>query len=151
MRSIREGRRSEAGVAAVEFALVSLPLIVLLFGLIQYGFYFWSMQGGSDIARSAARLSSVGRPASCAEFRENIAAQVNDMVGTGDTAVIERSYDQQIPARVTIGDTVTVVVRFKSPDLHFPFIPFIHDGLVTAEAQSRVDFVPDQPESCSTT
>ncbi len=148
MRGFRR-RRDTEGAAAVEFALVMLPVIVLLFGLVQYAFYFWAMQGGSDIARSAARLSSVGRPATCAEFRTEVSGQVNDLVGTGGTAVIQRAYNQQTPAEVTVGDTVEVMVRFRSPDMKFPFIPFINDGLVTARAESRVDFVPSQPESCS--
>lgn len=149
MVGFRRKREVENGAAAVEFALVMLPVIVLLFGLVQYGFYFWAMQGGSDIARSAARLSSVGDPDTCSEFRTAVTAQINDLTGTGATAVIERSYDRQSPSEVAVGDTVAVVVRFKSPDMHFPFIPFINDGLVTARAESRVDFVPSQPESCS--
>lgn len=149
MDGFRRKRDEESGAAAIEFALVMLPVIILLFGLVQYAFYFWAMQGGSDIARSAARLSSVGRPASCEEFRSAVSGQINDLVGTAATATIERTYDRQTPAEVTVGDTVSVVVRFKSPDMNFPFIPFINDGLVTARAESRVDFVPDQPESCS--
>lgn len=149
MEGFRRKRDAEGGAAAIEFALVMLPVIILLFGLVQYGFYFWAMQGGSDIARSAARLSSVGQPATCAEFRSAIVGQIDDLTGTGATATVERSYDRQSPAEVRIGDTVAVVVRFESPDMNFPFIPFVNDGLVTARAESRVDFVPSQPESCS--
>lgn len=142
-------KRSEGGAAAIEFALVMLPVIVLLFGLVQYAFYFWAMQGGSDIARAAARLSSVGTPPACADFRSQVSGQIDRLVGTGDTATIQRSYDRQNPDEVSIGDTVEVLVKFKSPDMNFPFIPFINDGLVTARAESRVDYVPSQPESCS--
>lgn len=149
MVRLRKSRDAEGGAAAIEFALVMLPLLVLLFGLIQYAFYFWAMQGGSDIARSAARLSSVGKPATCAEFRDAVSAQIDNLVGTGDSATIERSYDRQSPAEVSVGDIVTVLVRFQSADLHFPFIPFIDDGMVTARAESRVDYVPDQPEGCA--
>lgn len=126
-----------------------LPLVILIFGLVQYALYFWAMQGGSDVARSAARTASVGTPADCATFRAGIASQVNKLTGSGATATIKRSYEQQTPSEVRVGDTVTVSVVFKSVDLHFPFIPFIHDGTVTATAQSRVDFVPTQPETCS--
>jgi len=146
---IRKKRDRESGAAAVEFALVMLPVVVLMFGLIQYGFYFWAMQGGSDIARSAARLSSVGRPPSCADFQSEVTSQVNDLVGSGMTESVLRSYDRQDPDEVQVGDVVSVVVRFRSPDMHFPFIPFIDDGMVTARAESRVDYVPSQPESCT--
>ena len=139
----------EGGATAVEFALVMLPLVILIFGLVQYGLYFWAMQGGSDVARSAARTASVGSPADCSTFRENVRAQVDRLAGTGATATVRRSYDQQSPSEVQVGDRVTVTVSFKSVDLHFPFIPFIHDGVVTSTAESRVDFVPSPPETCS--
>lgn len=148
MRSL-PSRTSERGAAAVEFALIMLPVFILLFGLVQYGLYFWAMQGGSDIARSAARLAAVGHPAECDAFRDDIRARVDDLTGSGDTATITRTYTRQSPDEVTIGDEVLVQVRFKSFDLHFPFLPFIDDGIVTAEAQARVDFVPAQPEICS--
>lgn len=126
-----------------------IPLVVLVFGLVQYALYFWAMQGGSDVARSAARTASVGTPADCASFRSGVASQINKLTGSGATATIKRTYQQQSPSEVAVGDTVTVSVQFKSVDLHFPFIPFIHDGLVNSSAESRVDFVPSQPESCS--
>jgi len=142
-------RSTEDGATAVEFALVMLPLVILVFGLVQYALYFWAMQGGSDIARSAARTASVGNPADCATFRAGITGQVDRFSGSGATATIKRSYTQQAPGEVRVGDTVTVTVAFKTIDLHFPFIPFIDDGMVTSTAESRVDFVPSQPETCS--
>lgn len=133
----------------MEFALVMIPLIVLVFGLVQYALYFWAMQGGSDVARSAARTASVGNPADCASFRAGVRSQIAKLSGSSATAVVTRSYTQQSPSEVQVGDTVTVNVQFKSVDLHFPFIPFIHDGLISQSAESRVDFVPTQPETCS--
>lgn len=144
----RQRRECEHGAAAVEFALVVLPVIVLVFGLIQYGLYFWAMQGGSDIARSATRLAAVGSPADCAAFRSAIRDQIDDLSGSGSTATITRTYQRQTPTKVSVGDTVNVQVSFNSIDLHFPFLPFIHDGQVTSQAQARVDFVPTQPETC---
>jgi Flp pilus assembly protein TadG len=126
-----------------------LPLVILIFGLVQYALYFWAMQGGSDVARSAARTASVGNPADCATFRAGIVSQIDKLSGSGATATVTRSYAQGTPGEVRVGDTVTVSVAFKSVDLHFPFIPFIHDGMVTSSAESRVDFVPSQPETCS--
>lgn len=130
-----------------------IPLIVLLFGLIQYGLYFWAMQGGADVARSAARLSAVSDEdtRTCSAFRAEIQSQVDDLAAVGEAATILRSYDQQDPTEIKVGDTVKVEVRFKSVDLHFPFVPFIDDGLVTSTAEARVDFVDsdDQPEPCA--
>jgi len=154
--AILRSRRSEDGVVAVEFALVMLPLVVLVFGAIQYGLYFWAMQGGSDIARSAARDSAVGdvTTVTCADFRAGIRDQINHLASDGTTATITRTFvDAQTPANgLDPGDKVQISISFKSTDLHFPFVPFIHDGRVTSTATARVDYVvdPDHPsETCS--
>jgi hypothetical protein len=122
---------------------------VIIFGLIQYGLYFWAYQGGSDVARGAARLSAVGKPADCASFVDEIEKQVGSLAASAGSTTVTRSYDMSASPNVQVGDTVTVTVKFKSVDLNFPFVPFIDDGLVTAKALARVDYVPEQPEACS--
>ncbi|MGY2875442.1 Flp pilus assembly protein TadG [Marmoricola sp. URHA0025 HA25] len=147
--------RAQHGAAAVEFALVMMPLLVLLFGAVQYGLYFWSMQGGSDIARSAARMAAVGDTATktCTAFRSAVRGQVDGVSGTGSTATVTRSYaDTDSEGEgLTEGDTVRISVQFKSVDMHFPFVPFIHDGLVTSTAEARIErYDRDHPpEGCS--
>lgn len=141
-------QREDRGAAAVEFALVLLPLLYIVFGIIQYGLYFWAYQGGSDVTRSAARVAAVGEQPTCAAFRSDIAAQIDGLSGVVEPADIDRVYRQQDPTRVTVGDTVTVTVRFKSVDMHLPFIPFISDGWVESSARARVDYVPVAPEAC---
>jgi Flp pilus assembly protein TadG len=130
----------------VEFALLVPILLLIVFGLIQYGMYFWAMQGGSDIARSAARMSAVGDPATCADFRDNVSDEIDSLTGTGSTATITRDYSPD--SDVTVGDTVVVEVAFDSFDLQLPFLPFVDDGRVTTTAEARVDYVPEQPEEC---
>jgi Flp pilus assembly protein TadG len=150
----RRGRRSADGAAAVEFALVMMPLVALVFGLIQYGLYFWAYQGGSDIARSASRVAAVDdvNTYTCDAFRSDIRDQINGL-GDASTATITRTYvDTTAPAGVSVGDKVMVSVQFKSIDLHFPFVPFIRDGVVKSSSTARVDYVrdPDNPPlSCS--
>jgi len=136
--------RSQRGAAAVEFALVMLPLLVLLFGAIQYGLYFWAMQGGSDVARSAARDSTVGDAtiATCSAFRSDVRAQINGLSGDSSHATVQRTFlraDGTGP--LDEGDKIRISVSFKSVDMHLPFVPFIHDGIVTSTTTARVDFV----------
>ena len=54
------GRRPDEGAAAVEFALVSLILFALIFGIIAFGFALYNQQGAVQAAREAARKASVG-------------------------------------------------------------------------------------------
>lgn len=155
MRTLRRAtNRREQGASAVEFALILTPLLLIVFGLVQYGMYFWAKQGASAAARDAAREAAVGKPADCATFRDN----VRDSIGTFATdeianpPVIKRTYSKgtgnSLP-EVEIGDEVTVQVQFKSFDLNLPFLPFIDGGLISEHAESRVDYVPAQPETCA--
>lgn len=131
-------RPGQRGAVAVEFALVVPLLLLLVFGMIQYGFYFWSLQGGSSAAREAARRAAVGRPTACDAFRGEVAANLRG-IPSGDLAVT-RTY-ATLPAAP--GSDVRVSVSFDSVDLHLPFVPFLDGGRVTQSATARVDFVPD--------
>lgn len=134
-------RREERGAAAVEFAIILPLLLVIVFGLIQYGFYFWAMQGGSAAAREAARSAAVGQPTDCTAFRTQVRTNIESMA-TG-TPTIKRTFDKAVAGPVQVGDDVIVSVDFNSVDLGFPFVPFINDGRVVQTATARVDYVPD--------
>lgn len=56
----RPGRPRDLGAAAVEFALVSVALFTLMFGVVQYGFYFLQASAVEAAAREGARRASVG-------------------------------------------------------------------------------------------
>lgn len=147
----------DRGAVAVEFALIFPLLLVIVFGLIQYGFYFWSMQGGSAAAREGARRAAVGKPVSCSDFKAYVKDRIGSTTGDGSTLVVTRTYKDYVspftkrtaPTEVQLGDVVTVTVRFKSYDLNFPFVPFIEDGWVAQSADSRVENIDSPPEICS--
>ena len=44
----------------MEFALVMIPLITLLLGTLEFGFYFFTAQSASSAARETARRLTVG-------------------------------------------------------------------------------------------
>lgn len=149
----RRAPRSERGAAAVEFALVMPILLLLIFGLIQYGLYFWALQGGADAARHGARLSAVGNPVDCSDFQSDVAAKLGGF--SQGTPTIRRTYSDTEEANsaatpVDIGDRVEVTVTFNSIDLNFPFVPFIDNGTVSETVVARVDYVyeGEQPEAC---
>ena len=144
-------RRPERGASAVEFALVMPILLLLVFGLIQYGLYFWALQGGSDLARGAARLAAVGNANDCDDFRDSV---TNSIGGYGSSPTITRDYTDDVAINSVAGvwepgDRVTVTVEFESIDLNFPFVPFIEDGVVSQTVDARLERVTDQPEECT--
>lgn len=149
--------RAESGAVAVEFALVLPVLLLLVFGIVQYGFYFWSMQGGSAAVRDAARRGAVGDLTSCGEFRSYVMTQVGAVADEIDAGDITRTYATASGASVSSadlqpGDVVTVTVEFQSFDFGLPFVPFIDDARVTQVADARVDYVATltaPPETCT--
>lgn len=147
----RRKRRAETGAVAIEFALIMPIFLLLVFGMIQYGIYFWAAQGGSNAAREAARRATVGDFPTCTGFRADIRARI-DSLGDAATAEIWRTYQNgpgnQKPT-VEVGDVVTVTVEFQTPDLHLPLVPFPDDGVVRQSAEARVENVPtDAVEAC---
>lgn len=148
-------RRDDRGASAVEFALIMPFLLLLIFGLIQYGLWFWAIQGGADIARGAARLAAVGQAPTCSEFIEDVNDDINEFTPARGGAVVTREYDKaegNTGAGVEIGDRVKVTVKFNSIDMNFPFVPFRDDGVVFEEAEARVDYIPLAPEdNCGVT
>ena len=53
-------RRPDRGAAAVEFALVTVFLIPLIFGILDYGMWFADALAARDGARAAARAGALG-------------------------------------------------------------------------------------------
>ncbi len=144
--------RSERGAAAVEFALIAPILLLLVLGMIQYGVYFWSAQGGSSAAREAARRAAVGDYTACTDFRADVKGRIQSL-GDANNATITRTYANgpgNTKPAVEVGDVVTVSVEYKSPDFNIPLVPFFRGGVVKQQADARVENVPtDTVGNCS--
>ncbi len=143
----RRPRSADVGAAAVEFALVSLLLFTLVFGIIQYGFYFWAAQVGASAARDAARYSAVGTQ-SCTALRSTVASQLGG-AAVGSVTTTRHYYradGTEVPSGTT-GGSVTVSVRFSSMTLGW--VPLPGGGQVVADAQARVETATSSSVTCS--
>jgi Flp pilus assembly protein TadG len=124
----------ESGAAAVEFAIVSLIFFYLVFGVLQYGFYFFQLQSGAAAARHGARLASVGIPSGeCAAFQ----TAVKDQVGLASPADVTVTLTFS-PSPPTVGSDATVQVAFQVTS--FGLIP-LPGGTIVEEATARVEQV----------
>lgn len=134
----------------MEFALILIPILIVLFGLIQYGLYFYSAQTGSGTANTAVRQIAVGN----CQTQADLEAYVDDLLGAAATsaATVVRTYtnpdgttpaDPQ-PANVGIGGTVTLTISFDTLNMNFPFVPFLNNAVVTREVQARVEDTTEQ-------
>jgi Flp pilus assembly protein TadG len=64
VRGLSALRRCRSGTAALEFALVSPMLVLMLFGILAYGGYFYLAHTVQQIANDAARAAVAGLSAS---------------------------------------------------------------------------------------
>jgi Flp pilus assembly protein TadG len=85
-----DARLRERGAAAVEFALVLIPLLLILFGTIYFALYFNARQGAQAAAREGARVASLRRGSAadaCARAQSALAgvAIENPTVSVGST------------------------------------------------------------------
>jgi Flp pilus assembly protein TadG len=60
VENIRAFRRSDSGAVLVEFAIVGPILVVMLFGIVAYGGYFWLSHAVQQVANDAARAAVGG-------------------------------------------------------------------------------------------
>lgn len=145
-------QKDESGAAAVEFALVLIPFLVLVFGLIQYGLYFFGVQQGSHAANSAVRQLSVGNCQANGALQTYLNNQLNDGNGDAQLSPSPLGVTYVTPANVAVntplppaavGGTVTLRFKFTTPNLKFPLLPYISDSSVTREVQARIEDVTD--------
>lgn len=61
VRRLRRLRRDRRGATLVEFSLIALPSLVLLFGTFEIGFIYWANQELENATGAAARLVRTGQ------------------------------------------------------------------------------------------
>ena len=104
--------RSESGATAVEFALILPLLILLVFGIVSFGFAFNRMQGLHAAAREGARLGSVPG-VTVGQVQSRVTDALDGVSVTLNGAPAVDACDG------SIGDTVVVTVSADT-DLEIP-------------------------------
>ena len=128
------GQRDQDGAAAVEFALLLPLLVLLLFGLIQFGLAFNTKIQATNAAREGARMAVVGID-NWADVGGGLpfwqAVQQNAGVGDIDNCVLDTTD--------VVGGTLTVTFDYPL-DLVIPFMPNPPSWQTgTAQATMRIE------------
>jgi len=128
------GQRDQDGAAAVEFALLLPLLVLLLFGLIQFGIAFNTKIQATNAAREGARMAVVGID-NWADVGGGLpfwqAVQQNAGVGDIDNCVLDTTD--------VVGGTLTVTFDYPL-DLVIPFMPNPPSWRTgTAQATMRIE------------
>lgn len=119
--------RAESGAVVIEFAMVLPILVILVFGIVQFGLLFHRQHGIHSAAREGARLAALSDATS-----EDIVARVDEdlsdiPIPEGRTVVItapapygSRSFadgvaaDTESPCEGNFGEPVTVVIETET-------------------------------------
>lgn len=130
-------RRSERGVAAVEFAIVLIPLLLIVAGIIECGKAFWYYDALAKATRDAARLMSMADKDAIVSAKSNAenlvvnsvnAARVSPALTTDNVNVecMNAVYASQVCTNGTAPAHVRVSIVNFSVDVG-EWIPFISD------------------------
>lgn len=136
MRQLHRGH-VDRGAAAVEFAFVSVLLLTLLFGIIQYGYFFLQSTAAEHAAREGARLAAVGID-SCSAW----VSAVKDRGGVAEVVAAEASGADRR------GQDITVKVTWERQDFGLPFVPFLGGGQQEELAKTRAERVGSDTDGC---
>lgn len=99
---VAERCATERGQALVEFAAVLLPLVLVLVGIIQFGFLFAAYVGVSNAAREAARAGTI------VEYDSSVGQGDNDLARCqAILAAASQSLDPAVPGQFS-GSCTTV-------------------------------------------
>jgi len=153
----RRGAGEESGVALVEFALVAPLLLVLLFGMLDFGRAFNYWIDTTHLANEGARwavVNSVPSPSGTMQTYLRSRANTEELRAGGTTAVPDAlvvcitylNKDGSVnPGAVAVGDPVRVTTSVT-----YHWIPFLGDHLggltstkVASTSTMRLESVPD--------
>jgi Flp pilus assembly protein TadG len=154
--TVKRPRRSQHGAAAVEFALIAPIFILLVFGLIQYGWYFYAMQSGTSAVGEATRRMAVGdcqTPAEVQHFVRDRLGQATTATSDSAITVVTKTYTKAdgttgMAYPGEIGGTVTLSVTFPTFNLNLPIISAPNGGDVTRSATARIEDVSAMTGGC---
>ncbi len=137
-------------MTALELGLVAPMLLLLMFGIVQHGYHYWSLTTASATAREAARRMSVGNEwGGCAErWIAEHASHPAVEEGTVRSSFRWADTAGNTLAEPRAGQLVAVTVSFRTLDLGIPFLPLPGGGEVTQTAVARVQNVPETPPPC---
>lgn len=120
--------RNERGVAVVEFALLLVPLLLILFGILDFGRAMNYKNELTQVANQAARFASVNRDPnnpsdsslhfSCGALRSYLSNRAN--LDTNEIVTMLQKGTVQVTSGATVGDPVTVRLTAD-----FDVIPFL--------------------------
>jgi len=140
MRSI--SGRHDRGASLVEFAFVMPFLLVLLIGIVEFGWIFATNLDVKHGAREGARITAVNEPSG---GNANLAAEIcsrMDLAGSAPTSIIWQGLELNGDPDIGVGDGVQVTVDTNELNTLTGFLDWAFSG--TTELNSTVEIRIEQ-------
>lgn len=149
LRQFGDRVRSERGTAVVEFALVLLPLCLIVFGILDFGRALNYYNNLTQIAGQGARAASVDRNLDGTPMDATFATQLACEAGSPE---LKKGISVQITSAPLSTDTqptgkpVTVTANYT-----FKFIPLVHSVNINLSAASTQRWESGNPPPAGVT
>lgn len=127
--------RNERGATAVEFALVALPFMVLVIGMIQYGWFFYVSQTTGGAASNVVRQLQVGDCWTGTQARDlarNQAPMLTSLTKKHKGIIVTT-----LPATAEAGDDIEVTLTADAKIVGL--VPLPDGGTVQKTVQARLE------------
>jgi Flp pilus assembly protein TadG len=115
MARVSGHRRSEEGAAAVEFALVAMILVVLLLGIMQFGYLFYQWNEITHAAREGARWAALEYPGGSVATPDTVRYKVAQAAPGMALTDADISVSPENPGIGDVGTPATVTVSHAVP------------------------------------
>jgi TadE-like protein len=146
----RRPKRSDAGASTVEFALLSLPLFLILFGIVDYGIWFADSISAREAVRDGARRGVVEIFGSCQPSATGPDADLHNLACTVKAAMEPISGTTYVRISVATApggssgapwspnDTLRVCAMTQHTAL-MPLVPFPADGISRTKVEMPIE------------
>jgi Flp pilus assembly protein TadG len=126
--------KDQKGTSLVEFSIVALLFLTLIFGIIEFGLLLFNQQVVTNAGREGARLGIVARPDGHKITKTDVKEQVenyaqNYIVSFGEKKFsVTANFESGLSYCEKFRDNLTVKVTY---DYSFLFLPFVTKTLGT--------------------
>jgi hypothetical protein len=128
----RRRQRGDRGAAAVEFAIVVIPLLTIILGILEYSLFLRDYLDASSMSRVAARAASTGADAGSAPCPTGVGADPDCRPGDMPNLAVGALAALQAAGSAVDDAQIQQFWVYKANDLGFP-------GTATTRAQMMAD------------